>query len=416
MKGVSVRGRFHRSVQLIRDSTDSRQVRDYILTTTGREIANAVIDGLQQQHGSRAWSITGPFGTGKSAFATFLVDLLSHRIPHHPDGGSIRINSAFVKPRLLPVLIVGRRGPFSVLFGDALERAFDPLDKAVARRLHRLVSRSQSGTASSDVFNEVVGAAIRLGWDGLLIVVDEFGKLLEYSAQNPDTEDLLVYQELAEWAARCDAPVAVLTILHSSFADYLETSDDARRREWQKVQGRFTDVAFLEPPEQLLKLVASAIQIRSAKVAHSYQTLIAKILRNPCFSEAIKRGGDADVLASCAPLHPVVALLVAPIFRGKLSQNERSLFSFLTGFDPFGFAAFLGEAAWTEKSPPLYSPDLLYDYIAVSLGSAVFFGDRGHQWAEIDQSLQRLPADSDPISRQIVMLCPTRSESVGAGY
>jgi hypothetical protein len=67
-------------------------------------------------------------------------------------------------------------------------------------------------------------------------------------------------QGLAESAARSRVPVLLVTMLHTAFAEYLgAAADDSRRAEWQKVQGRFTDVAFQEPPEQLLRLVGSIL-------------------------------------------------------------------------------------------------------------------------------------------------------------
>src|SRR3990172_5221693 len=67
---------------------------------------------------------------------------------------------------------------------------------------------------------------------GLLVIVDEFGKFLEYAALHPETEDLLVMQQLAEAAARSPTPILLLTILHTSFAEYLHTADQTQRMEW----------------------------------------------------------------------------------------------------------------------------------------------------------------------------------------
>ena len=92
-----------------------------------------------------------------------------------------------------------------------------------------------------------------------MVILDEFGKFLEHSAQH--AEDLLIMQSLAEAAARASKSLGCCSaILHTGFAEYLDAFDEVRRAEWQKVQGRFTDVAFQEPPEQLLKLLGSALE------------------------------------------------------------------------------------------------------------------------------------------------------------
>ena len=72
-----VKGRFHRSVHLERDFYTKERVLDgYILTVTAREMLSRVISTLENGATSKAWSITGPYGSGKSAFALYAAKLL----------------------------------------------------------------------------------------------------------------------------------------------------------------------------------------------------------------------------------------------------------------------------------------------------------------------------------------------------
>src|SRR5260370_33321601 len=73
---VSVQGRFARSVSLVRDAGRADALGGYILTPTGREVLVRLADALRGESFSRAWSLTGPYGTGKSAFALFVAHLL----------------------------------------------------------------------------------------------------------------------------------------------------------------------------------------------------------------------------------------------------------------------------------------------------------------------------------------------------
>jgi hypothetical protein len=84
------------------------------------------------------------------------------------------------------------------------------------------------------------------GADGLLLVIDELGKFLEYGASHPDQGDVFVLQGLAEAAARAERPFLVLPVLHQSLGRYAEHVSPRRRAEWAKVQGRFEDIAFEE--------------------------------------------------------------------------------------------------------------------------------------------------------------------------
>ena len=129
---------------------------------------------------------------------------------------------------------------------------------------------------------------------------------------HPETDDLFVMQGLAEAASRSPVPVLLVTMLHTAFAEYLGASaDDSRRAEWQKVQGRFTDVAFQEPPEQLLRLVGSAI-VRDRvpeELEDDYARLVERAVSSPALEEARHRLPLGELLAHCTPLDPVVALL-----------------------------------------------------------------------------------------------------------
>src|SRR5437588_11649444 len=73
---VAVQGRFARSVSLVRDAGRADALGGYILTPTGREVLLRLAEALRGESFSRAWSLTGPYGTGKSAFALFVAHLL----------------------------------------------------------------------------------------------------------------------------------------------------------------------------------------------------------------------------------------------------------------------------------------------------------------------------------------------------
>ena len=65
---VSIRVRFRRSVSLTRDWQRGVDLSEYLVTPTIKEIARRIVDELEHPNGARAWSITGPYGSGKSAF------------------------------------------------------------------------------------------------------------------------------------------------------------------------------------------------------------------------------------------------------------------------------------------------------------------------------------------------------------
>ena len=121
-----VKGRFQRSVHLERDFYTENALDGYILTVTAREMLSRVVATLENETTSKAWSLTGPYGSGKSAFALFAAKLLGD-----PDTsttqqalellkhGDIPLYERFISTNgngqypsgFCPVLISGERGP-----------------------------------------------------------------------------------------------------------------------------------------------------------------------------------------------------------------------------------------------------------------------------------------------------------------
>jgi hypothetical protein len=76
-KLVAVSPRFARSISLVRDAHRPDALEGYVFTPTGRDVLRRLADALRGDSATRAWSLTGPYGSGKSAFALFTAQLLS---------------------------------------------------------------------------------------------------------------------------------------------------------------------------------------------------------------------------------------------------------------------------------------------------------------------------------------------------
>ena len=282
-KLVAVSPRFARSISLVRDAHRTDALQGYILTPTGRDVLHRLSDALRGDSPTRAWSITGPYGSGKSAFALFTAQLLSGeeevRNParkflaaHDADLSERFFGASGPLPRragrLCPVLVTGSRQPLEKALAASLASSLRAIAQRgrppqIVERLERIAEQtSVSGTAIVGLFEEAGDYLERFGHaaGGILLIVDELGKFLEYGATNPDQGDVFVLQELAEAATRSKRPFLFVTILHQAIDRYAEHMSGGRRAEWAKVQGRFEDVAFEERTEQLLRLLAHAIR------------------------------------------------------------------------------------------------------------------------------------------------------------
>lgn len=403
---VTIKSRYQRSANLVRDWQRRIGLDQYILTPTGFQISKRlfsdVLDSEISWH-SRVYSITGPYGTGKSAFALFLTDLLASEHPIHPAAQDFRKKLNFPKYPFVPVLIIGQRAPIKPSLVNGLCESMREIAPEISQQASSLSQLKDIPDNLVIRLFEQAGEQIQeKGYQGILIIIDEFGKHLEFASHHPETEDLFILQALAEMIDRSDVRYILITILHSAFEGYLPILDEARRVEWKKIQGRFQDIPFLEPPEQFLTLLGNAIEWHDRSISEAYQTLITEMVKSPALEEVRKRYPISELLPACAPINPITALILYPLFRSKLAQNERSLFSFLTDHSPLGLQDFLSITPISAETPSFYRLDMLYDYVMQSLGLAVMGGEQSRRWAEIDHALERIPVNSPPLAISVI--------------
>ena len=413
---VEVARRFRRSVNLDRDAGAPDALDGYVVTPAVRRALSQITDGLADAAGDRAWSLVGPYGSGKSAFAVFLADLLSGSGASGGDAAKRLLDgsaeSASPCHPLFPALLTAERAPLDTLLlkslGSTVEaiwatkRGAKPRVLTTIKRLLNGSAPALSRCATSDVvgcFEEAVRTIGDKTGAGLLLIVDEAGKALEYAAQQPARGDVYLLQALAEAAARSNGtPFVLLTILHQSFERYAQQLGPADRNEWAKVQGRFGELAFREGGDQIIRLTAAAIR-RTGELgpAKDWTQVVSAAASWISEGTGWNKTELAGYLNACWPLHPVTTALLGPLFRGRLAQNERSLFAFLSAGEPLSFRDFLR----TSGPGRLYTVDQLYDYATGMLGSRLL-GRDGRQWAEMDTAIKRLPPESEAVDEQVL--------------
>ena len=424
-----VTSRFHRSVHLERDFYGENALEGYVLTVTAREILQRLIAALEGESTSKAWSLTGPYGSGKSAFALFAAKLLGDpelpttqaamKLLKHGDESLwdqfIGLN-LYGRRGFCSVLISGERSPITLALLRGLERGLTAFSDSPVRRgaiqstflqpllldIQKRLDAAENGTLPhaseiTDLFESATHQIRTEGGAGLLLVVDELGKFLEYAAHDPEYGDLFVLQSLAEFATRSQqTPLLMVTILHQAFEQYAQRLATSQREEWAKVQGRFEDVSFIEPTEQVLRLIGSAIE-KTAAVENPNLSVAVDLELKP---RQLDKSEFVSLLDSCLPLHPTVALIVSPLFR-RFAQNERSLFALLNSSEPHGLQDFLSKQIYDGRALPTFRLSNLYDYIYNALGSGLYTSREGAKWAEIESAIERL-SDPSPMTVKLI--------------
>ena len=215
---------------------------------------------------------------------------------------------------------------------------------------------------------------------GVLLVIDELGKLLEYAAANPGRSDVYLLQRLAEHAARAETPTFIVGVLHQDFSGYAQGLSETQRQEWEKVRGRFEDIAFEQSADDMLRLIAEAMSARRnacARIPVEFHELCQRAWTARIAALGLESTDGLPLLAGCYPLHPCVAFLLGPIFK-RFGQNERSAFSFLTSGEPHALPDF----ACRAKPGELYGVIHLYEYLVGVFGDSLLASKDGKRWAE----------------------------------
>lgn len=402
----NIKKRFIRSTHLERDFGDFSALEGYVVTPSAREGFERLLNGLSPKSSQRAWRVTGDYGTGKSSFALALAHLLFE------DAGGLTkdIRGVFdfrslggKKPNLLPVLVTGTRAPLAQSLRIALAKALEDQCKRGKppqlinrlRETHPDVDTSGDGTAELALLKEAAQFVKQSGKaDGLLIILDELGKFLEFAAFHPDKQDIYLLQMLAEVASRSgETPIFVVGILHQGFHAYAEQLTLVSQKEWDKVAGRFEEILFNQPLEQTTALVASALNIRRDRLprgaAGRLEDEMAQAVKIGWFGADAIKGRMVATAPEIFPLHPTVIPVLVKLF-SRFGQNERSLYSFLLSNEPFALQSFCEQAA---KADSFYRLHNLYDFARAAFGHRLALQSFRSHWNQIESVVESFPHD-----------------------
>jgi len=311
--------------------------------------------------GVHSYNLIGSYGTGKSAFLLAFYKHLKKEEKYFK-----AVNGQFNGCKEFKFLnIVGNYE--SIVKSLADELGVDDNEEVVYNKIKTLHSKLRKANRC------------------LVIVIDEFGKTLEYSAKHNPEKELYFIQRLAEYANDKNRNILFLTTLHQNFDAYSIGLEEKDRKEWEKVKGRIKELPFNEPVEQLLDLASTAI-------VREFPKLKAKKLSNPLIKEIIEtnlfklRNNLSDkLIRNLFPLEPLAASTLLFAFQ-RYGQNERSLFSYVISLEPHGLKSFL-----SSNKNTFYSISDVYDYLVYNFSYLIqsrnnpdFF-----KWRVISSALDR---------------------------
>ncbi|NEU09380.1 hypothetical protein GZH53_13730 [Flavihumibacter sp. R14] len=347
---------FHPSTNILNSEFDLLR---YIKTENVQSVFNDITANYSS--GTRAFNLIGAYGTGKSTFLTAFESHINEKQVFDERGSWTKYT------RFEVIKIVGE---YTSLL-DSLAEHFN-----CAARPREILESIREFTTKQNDTNK-----------GVLLIIDEFGKFLEYSSKHDPEVELYFLQQLAEYANNGGDELLFISTLHQDFSGYGSSLTKFQRNEWLKVKGRFKEISFNEPVEQLIDLAGKRIK---GKVPRELEVSFDSLFK--CIRDAkafpLKDYFEIEKAKLLYPLD-ILSSSVLALSLQHYGQNERSLFTFLDSHNHLGLHEFdKGKFAF-------YSIKNVHDYLHHNFNS--FLKSKANpdysKWASIRIALERVEGE-----------------------
>ena len=206
---------------------------------TNKSVAlfSSILDCWESKSKDRAFSVIGPYGSGKSSFALFLTAMLSKTssswVAQCLQNLELTSPITFERARqqlekpdkgFFPIVLQGEKIRLDLALCKGLLEAFESpvldcrwIPTELQQSVHsRILTLEEGVNATGDVvdlYKQTAAHAKASGYQGLLVIGDEFGKYLEVAADTGDIQDIVAAQYLAELAASTNDPDLLFIVL-----------------------------------------------------------------------------------------------------------------------------------------------------------------------------------------------------------
>lgn len=414
-KVIAINTLYTRSVNIERDSDELDSIRNYIPTQRSKELIKNVLESSSSNKPlvPRSWSLIGPYGAGKSSAAVFLTNLFSQSESEKSiiARNVLQFNdkelsksveeSGLSSQGVLKVILTGAPEPLGKkIILSLLEglRSFQENCKQKDNNLSVLIEEIEAIACNTKISSSEVIGLIRKAQKalenlskGIFIIIDEFGKFLEYEARTYDANEIYLLQMLAEEACQTNSVnIYLFVLLHQSFDNYAKGLGGNLRKEWSKIQGRFEEINFVDTTEQTLGVVGKAIEkslteVDKKSILNEISEIVEVLDREKAIPVTLAKKEAIDLFYQCYPLHPISALLL-PQLTQKIAQNERTLFSYIGSMEEYGLKSMLQERVVGEWIKPAD----IYNYFVENQTSINSDHLTNKRWVEVITAIERL--------------------------
>ncbi|MCW3074613.1 MAG: hypothetical protein JWP69_1682 [Flaviaesturariibacter sp.] len=347
------------SINIVRDRAYAFS---YIPTPNTEQLFTQLIKDITA--GTKAQLLIGAYGTGKSSFLLAFKQQLTGIYKHFPETKALKMNLTY---------------EFISLVGD---------NNSLFAQCAAIFKVDKEDYSTLDVIEAIDKRYKQLQKKGLglAFLIDEFGKYLEYAAKTEPGIELYFIQQLCEWINDTTTQALFIGVLHQDFNAYALGLTKSQQQEWSKVKGRFKEIVFNEPVEQLLLLASKRIGLSFKSLAQpkTFDRLFRKIKESKSFP--LRDYLDTDFAKQLYPFD-ILSGAILTLALQRYGQNERSLFSFIESNDHLSINEF------DTAKYPYYSIDRVYDYLINNFYSVITHKSartNSVQWQGIRKGLERV--------------------------
>ena len=328
----------------------------YLVTPNAQNAIHNIVNDFKS--GIHSFTIIGSYGTGKSSFLLAL---------------EADLEKTGKKKYLLDAKNLSDAKSFEIMniVGDYAE---------MSTLLSKALNVEGNAISILDSLKNYYNQCQKKG-KFLLIVIDEFGKVLEHAAKNNPEKELYFLQKLSELVNVPTRQMMLLTTLHQNFGAYAKGLTEAQANEWTKVKGRFKEITFVEPVEQLLYLASTQLRAEKGGKQPDNITRLYELAKDTRY---VSKDFPLDTAVQLYPLDLFSAYTITTAIQ-RYGQNERSLFTFLAAKGNNSISEF-------EPSDHLtYNLQQVYDYVLYNFYSYLKDANADSMsWSTIQVSIERV--------------------------
>jgi len=328
----------------------------YLVTPNAQNAIHNIVNDFRS--GIHSFTIIGSYGTGKSSFLLALESDLK---------------KTGKQKYLFDAKNLSDAKSFEILniVGDYVE---------MSSLLSKALNVEGNSTSILDSLKDYYTQCQKKG-KFLLIVVDEFGKVLEHAAKNNPEKELYFLQKLSEFVNLPSRQMMLLTTLHQNFGAYAKGLTEEQANEWTKVKGRFKEITFVEPVEQLLYLASAQLQKDGASNASENVASLFNLAKDTRY---VAKDFPLETAQKLYPLDLFSAYTITTAIQ-RYGQNERSLFTFLAAKGTNSISEFKPDKHLT------YNLQKVYDYVLYNFYSYLKDANADSMsWSTIQLSIERV--------------------------